>query len=253
MMALPLIPFVVTLLFGALAWLWLRYLSRFKSVLGLKFNFMCTDQHEFRAYIISWLLLDVPFLNVAYNGICMRIFNTFSCLTLRDGTKVLTVAPEVICWETLEHHVLIGTAVLCIVIYIIGIPAYVFGTMTYARKHNRFVDREWLQVLGFLYRRYTPKHHLWELAFLSRRFLFCLSAVAFRTHPLWQGVLPTAPFRRSPARSSDHPARRPVGPQSQARTQSHTSGAPLPPSHARCGVAAAVKQQLGVGYCRHLL
>jgi hypothetical protein len=213
---------------------------------------MCTDQHEFRAYIISWLLLDVPFLNVAYNGICMRIFNTFSCLTLRDGTKVLTVAPEVVCWETLEHHVLIGTAVFCIVIYIIGIPVYVFGTMTYARKHNRFVDREWLQVLGFLYRRYTPEHYLWELAFLSRRFLFCLSAVAFRTHPLWQGVLPHRPLSPLAGSFVRSPARLPVGPQSDARTQSHT------PEHAsRCtpavGVAAAVKQQLGVGYCRHLL
>ena len=41
-----------------------------------------------------------------------------------------------------------------------------------------------------------PGYHLWELAFLFRRFAFCLCMVAFRTNPYAQAVLSPSHFQR---------------------------------------------------------
>ncbi len=88
----------------------------------------------------------------------MKAFNTFSCIPLRDGTSVLYVAPDIICWSGETHRAMIAASVIAIIVYIIGIPSYVLSTMLYARVHDKLSDSEWLHVFGFMYTRYG-KHH----------------------------------------------------------------------------------------------
>ena len=105
-----------------------------------------------RDCLLSFLAGSIPFLHIVY-GICMKALNTFSCLQLRDCTLVLWIAPEVVCWEAAEHWAMVALSVLAILVYVIGIPAYVFCTMWYAHRKDKLKDPKWRFVLGFLYER----------------------------------------------------------------------------------------------------
>ena len=74
----------------------------------------------------------------------MKIFDTFSCFQLRDGLFVMDVAPNVICWESREHQVMVVVSIICIGVYVIGIPAFALGTMLYARRNDYFRHRQFL-------------------------------------------------------------------------------------------------------------
>ena len=153
MLLLPCIPFAITFgAFGA-SWVWAKLVGK-RSVFGVHLFFMCQSSAETRACGLSGLSQSVPFLHIIYNGLCMRAFNTFSCIPLRDGTSVLYVAPDIICWSGNTHAAMVAASAVAIVVYVIGIPCYVLSTMTYARGHDKLSDSEWLQVLGFMYTRY---------------------------------------------------------------------------------------------------
>ncbi len=152
-LALPLIPLVLSLSLAGLAWIWSRTVAK-RRVWALRLDFMAEDSVQARDYLLSLLAGSIPFLHIVYNGICMKAFNTFSCLQLRDGTLVLWIAPEVVCWEGAEHLAMVALSVLAILVYVIGIPAYVFCTMWYAHRKDKLKDPKWRLVLGFLYERY---------------------------------------------------------------------------------------------------
>jgi hypothetical protein len=103
---------------------------------------------------LGLLSASVPFMHIVYNGICVKIFSTFMCTTFRDGVEYLDVAPDIVCWTSSTHHAMLAAAVCGIIVYVVGIPAYVFFTLTYGQRNDKFKDPEWLQVLGFLYVRY---------------------------------------------------------------------------------------------------
>ena len=213
MVLLPLLPFTLTFLWVSLAAVWARLVGR-RRVCGLHRKFMCENSKEVRAYLMDWLSVSVPFLNIVYNGLCMKTLNTFSCIQLRDGSSVLAVATDVVCWDSGRHRSMVAVSAATIVLYIIGIPAYVFCTMIYAHRNDKLKDPEFLQVVGFLYTRYgahtpcrvhwwrpsdlglangmvcpaEPNSYLWELAFLMRRLSFCLCLVVFRFQPFAQEV-----------------------------------------------------------------
>ena len=152
MLMLPWIPFTVTIGKTALTWAWFRLVGT-HNVLGVHLFFMAECSADVRACALRGLSHSVPFLHIVYNGLCLRAFNTFSCFTLRDGASLMHVAPDIVCHSS-THRAMVVASAFAIIFYVIGIPAYVYGTMLYARHHDRLKDAEWLEVLGFLYTRF---------------------------------------------------------------------------------------------------
>ena len=153
MLCLPLIPYAITFLLTGTAFIWVKLIGK-PDIVGVSTGWMCTNMIEVRAYFLGLLSASVPFMHIVYNGICVKIFNTFMCTTFRDGVEYLDVAPDIVCWTSSTHHAMLAAAVCGIIVYVVGIPAYVFFTLTYGQRNDKFKDPEWLQVLGFLYVRY---------------------------------------------------------------------------------------------------
>jgi hypothetical protein len=149
---LPLIPFLAGLISVGCAWAWARFIAR-RSILGLHLSFMCKDLQEVRKHLVSWLAISFPILHVLYGVLCVKALSTFFCVEMLDGSWALTAAPDIVCWEG-DHIIMIFVSILAIILYVIGIPAYVFFILLYAHRHDKFKDAEWLQILGFLYTRY---------------------------------------------------------------------------------------------------
>ena len=156
MLVVPLIPFALTVLFTGLAWIWSRTIAK-RSLGGFRMQFMLDDTAQLRAYFLSWLAASIPFVHIIYNGICMKVFNSLSCFRLRDGTTVLSIAPDIVCWDSAQHRAMVAFSIIAILVYVIGIPAYVFCSLRYAKRTDQLKDAEWLQVLGFLYYRYGAR------------------------------------------------------------------------------------------------
>lgn len=212
---MPVLPFCAVLISSAAAWLWSRFMS-VRSVHGLHLPFMCEDAARVRAHMLSGLSLALPFMHIVYNSICVTVFHTFQCFLLPDGKYRLTAAPDVVCWEEGEHQAMVAASILAILVYIIGVPAYVLVLILFAKRHDKLKDPEWLKCFGFLYVRYgtaprafvdasvvflalvhklqgllgaEPEFFFWEVAFLLRRLAFCMALVALQNAPMYQGVL----------------------------------------------------------------
>jgi hypothetical protein len=152
MLLIPMVPFSITFASTAVAWTWSRAIAR-PTFCGLHMWFMCENVAQVRDLFMSGLSTSVPFLHIVYNGICMKTLLSFHCTELADGSRFLTVAPDVTCGGA-EHTAMVAVSICSIVLYVIGIPAYVLCTMLYAHRHDKFKDPDWLRVLGFLYVRY---------------------------------------------------------------------------------------------------
>ena len=153
MLVLPLLPFILALGCTGIAWVWSRTVAK-RRVFGLRLNIMAENSAQVREYLLGSLAKSLPFVHIIYNCICVRTFNTFSCFQLRDGTMVLWIAPDIVCWEGSEHILMVALSVISIIVYVLGIPAYVFCTMRYAGQNDMLESCEWLKALGFLYCRY---------------------------------------------------------------------------------------------------
>ena len=151
-LALPLIPFAIGFVFTGLAWGWssvpiLRQSSGV-TIAGRKWRlgFMCENGTEVYKYLLTWLEFAVPFLNINYNSLCTKCFDTFLCSQLADGAYFLNVAPDVACWDNPEHQAMVGVSILGLVVYVLGIPAYVLATMLYAVFDRSVL--QWLHIEG---------------------------------------------------------------------------------------------------------
>ncbi len=88
-----------------------------------------------------------------YNSLCTKLFNSFSCFQLADGTYVLSAAPDLQCWDNVEHHAMVGVSILGIVVYVLGIPAYVLATMLYAIPYSPALDvSAWMDTVEDMHR-----------------------------------------------------------------------------------------------------
>jgi hypothetical protein len=147
---------------------------------------MCKDRKEWNDYVHSWLQIAIPFLSAVYNSLCVKSFDTFSCIRLRDNSFVMITAPQIVCWESSEHVGMVVLSGISIAVYVCGIPLFVFTVLVYADKYHKLKDPLWLKVFGKFYVSYEPAYYLWELILLFRRFAFCLCMVVFRTNPFAQ-------------------------------------------------------------------
>jgi hypothetical protein len=129
------------------ALLWSRRIKR-RSFGRFHMRFMCTNNVEFWIYARSCFKASMPFLGIVYNNICLKSFNTFACQELRDGTYVVLAAPSVVCWDSEEHHVMVGIAILAIIVYVVGVPTTIVGSLVYANQHDFLRDPTWLSCMG---------------------------------------------------------------------------------------------------------
>jgi hypothetical protein len=150
---LPFIPFSVALTMSALAFLWARLVHR--SRIGpFRIGLFCETQQDARRYFMRWMGRTVPFLNILYTNMCVRSLQLFMCMPLRDGTSVLMASPEIRCWESREHQSMVIVAVFGLIVWVVGIPAYVSTSIYYAHRHDKLKDPDCLAVFGYLYRKY---------------------------------------------------------------------------------------------------
>jgi hypothetical protein len=157
------LPFLFSFALYGLARLWIRLtevenngkkLAKHSILGGIHLPFMCEDRAKARLLLMRGLKESTPFFGVVYNNVCSLTFASFSCMTLRSGVQVLKIAPQVVCYDSYEHNVLLGISVLALVVYVFGIPAIILGVTVYAKFKDKFNDREWLIVTGIFYREY---------------------------------------------------------------------------------------------------
>jgi hypothetical protein len=209
-LALPLIPFAIGFAFTGLAWGWsfvpiLRQNSGV-TIAGRKWRlgFMCENGTEVYKYLLTWLEFAVPFLNINYNSLCIKCFDTFLCSRLADGAYFLNAAPDVACWDNSEHQAMVGVSILGLVAYVLGIPAYVLATMLYA-LFNRSV-LQWLHIEGLRVAIGTPSTKISSKSPRSSKSLaFCtLDSVLFLFEAFDRGACSSG-SRRLGARVQNRP------------------------------------------------
>lgn len=153
LLIIPLIPLVLAFIFGGAANLWSRVIGS-KWLPAKRLGFMCESESQAKLYFQFCLKAAIPFFGCCYNNICTKVFSVFSCLQLRDGTWVLKAQPSMVCYESQEHHVLVGIAIFALIVYVFGIPAVTLGITLYARKKDLLKDKVYLRLFGLFYREY---------------------------------------------------------------------------------------------------
>jgi len=210
LLAVPLIPFVVTGLLSFVAWAWCRSVKK-RTWHGIHLGFMCNTPSQVEHFVLGYLKESIPFLGVVYNNVCLKAFAVFACKKLRDGTEILSVAPQVVCWES-EHRQLVAVSIVALIIYVFGLPCVTLGTTLYAHHKDKLRDVRYLETVGLFYKEYEPEYYWWDAVFLARRFSLCLCAIVFQGKPFVQGV--GRPFRyphgstaiSAPSMCADHAA-----------------------------------------------
>lgn len=98
----------------------------------------------------------------------------FSCFDHPNGKKGLSHSPEVLCWDSGDHTVMVIAAVLAVMVYLLGTIAVVFwATFRYPfeiiQAHVGFV-----QQFRFLFLRWKPDAYWFCSALIVRNFLIAL-------------------------------------------------------------------------------
>jgi hypothetical protein len=167
LLIVPFIPFVISLLLYLLARLWAAHIKIRSIFGGLHLGFMCDQQDQARAYFLACLKESVPFLGVVYNNVCLMSFGVFSCQQLRDGTAVMMAAPEIVCWDSIEHSVMLGVSILALIVFVFGLPAFTFGATWYFHSKDKLRDLAVLETIGIFYKEYEPEFYCGTLCFFS--------------------------------------------------------------------------------------
>jgi hypothetical protein len=91
--------------------------------------------------------------------------------------------PSIVCWESSAHRGLVGASIVSLLIYVIGVPAVTFGTVTYARHRDLLKNEKLMRSLGYWYTWYSTFRHQPSVAHARARppILLCAAAVQNRT------------------------------------------------------------------------
>ena len=112
-----------------------------------------------------------------YPGVCTRIFRLFKCREI-NGHSYLVADFSIQCWDT-EHMVAVGIAVLCGVMYVLGIP---LGSMRllYTRK-GQLDKAETADLFGSLYLSYERPYWYWETVEMFKKMILAGGLVIVAT------------------------------------------------------------------------
>jgi hypothetical protein len=207
LLIVPLIPLAISGGLVSIAWAWQRFNGRRPAKMGcLSFDILCETPEQVAHFGARCLKETLPFVGVVYNNICLKSFATFNCISLRDGTRVLSNAPSIVCYDSYAHNVMVGISILALIFYIFGYPCFVIALTSYLKATDALRKRNWLLVFGKYYQSYQPEYIWWGSVFLLRRFALCLCAVVFASYASAQAgvatfviiVLMLAQFKCSP-------------------------------------------------------
>jgi hypothetical protein len=82
-------------------------------------SWMLSNPDELRSYRNELAGKGIPFLIIVYNGLCMKVFETFQCTTLSSGRKIISVAPETTCeYSDGTYGSMVAVSILCLIVYV---------------------------------------------------------------------------------------------------------------------------------------
>jgi hypothetical protein len=165
LLLIPMIPWLITAMLTGAALLWSRSMGKNQEIFGVHLGFMCANTEQVKNYCLACVRESLPFLGVVYNNVCLLAFNAFACFELRDGTRVMTAAPLIVCWESDEHRTMIGISIVALIFYVAGLPVVTLVTTTYARKKDLLRDPTTLKTVGLFYREYGARQFDLNLAY----------------------------------------------------------------------------------------
>ena len=99
-------------------------------------------------------------------------FSPFACLQLESGRSYMLSDMSVECWSAAHSRILYLTAVPCILVWVVALPAVVLALMI-RKQGERAEDIRY----SFLAKGYTDRFHYWEFAVLSRKVLMISASV----------------------------------------------------------------------------
>ena len=99
-------------------------------------------------------------------------FSPFACMQLESTHYYMIPDMSIECWTPSHNRIIYGTALPCLIIWVIALPAFVFFLML--RKPGQCaVDIRF----SFLAKGYTARFQTWELMILSRKVLMIAASV----------------------------------------------------------------------------
>jgi 5'-nucleotidase len=125
------------------------------------------------------------FLNIVYPSLAYQSFSVLRCMDMA-GTSVLVADPALECGSS-AHTALQAGAVLGIIGYVIGIPAFFAWVLWQGKSLSLFDNQDFRDRYGWLFERYESEFFYWELLFLLRRLAFVMISV-FVDDGVVQGV-----------------------------------------------------------------
>lgn len=99
-------------------------------------------------------------------------FSPFACLQLESGRSYMLSDMSIECWSAAHSRILYLTAVPCILVWVVALPAVVLVLMI-RKKGERAEDIRY----SFLAKGYSDRFHYWEFAVLSRKVLMISASV----------------------------------------------------------------------------
>ena len=98
----------------------------------------------------------LKFLNIVYLAVSRYCLMVFSCSTLADGSRVLSVYPSLSC-DSAQYKVYMGLAIAGTIIYTAGFPAVVGAAVFYMHRHRLHTNKDFIEILGWVYCPYEAK------------------------------------------------------------------------------------------------
>ena len=109
-----------------------------------------------------------------YPGLSVKIFTIFKCVELDKGKFYLMQDLSVRCYDS-EWNAAAAVAAVCIIVYVIGIPAVTF-VLLYRNRHiimegTPEEQDAFERVYGSLYIQYEGRYYWWEVAEMIKKML----------------------------------------------------------------------------------
>ncbi|KAK3263594.1 hypothetical protein CYMTET_27609, partial [Cymbomonas tetramitiformis] len=160
-----------------------------KCMLAIAKYFECpTTEAESLIYVEEQLNTFTNFLNIVYHTLCIKSFTVFVCTELADGSSVLSMAPDIKCWEG-EHLLFLLAGVFGVQLYVLGIPLMLWMVVRNGERRAMLNDENYLRRYGWMYTRYTQSCRCWETVFLVRRATFAFILVNVSNFPMMQVIM----------------------------------------------------------------
>jgi len=116
------------------------------------------------------------FLDIVYAMVVESVFTSFSCYKFGDS-YVLSRDPNIACFSSTEHQVMMGLSILGLIVYVVGIPLTIFLILKIGHRRRLFHDTTFRGRFGWSYVRFEEEKWWWQNVWHAKRLVFVLVAV----------------------------------------------------------------------------